>query len=61
MGEPLLWLHVESITTALELAASAGGEALEAPSRDGPTRLLARVRDPAGNTVGIVEHHAEST
>src|SRR5579863_8061321 len=39
-GGPLLWLHVESIETALELAASAGGETLEAPSQDGPYRLL---------------------
>jgi uncharacterized protein len=59
-GGPLLWLQVRSIEAALELAASAGGEVLEAPARDGPYRLLARVRDPAGNIVGIVEHHAES-
>ena len=58
-GGTLLWLHVDSIETALELATAAGGELVQAPSADGPYRLLARVRDPAGNTVGIVAPHAE--
>ena len=53
---PLLWLHVDDIERALERAIDAGGEILEQPSADGPNRILATIRDPAGNAVGIVQH-----
>jgi hypothetical protein len=53
----LPWIAVDDIRGALDGVAAAGGEALEEPYQDGPSRLLATARDPAGNTVGIVEHH----
>jgi predicted enzyme related to lactoylglutathione lyase len=53
----LLWIAADDIRAALDRVAEAGGEALEEPYQDGPNRLLATARDPAGNTIGIVEHH----
>src|SRR5262245_9342888 len=45
---PLLWIHVEDIEQALRTTVDAGGEILEQPSPDGPARILATIRDPAG-------------
>jgi uncharacterized protein len=53
---PLLWIHVDDMDRALERATEAGGEILEQPSADGPSRILATIRDPAGNAVGLVQH-----
>lgn len=53
---PLLWIHVDDMDRALERVIEAGGEILEQPSPDGPSRILATIRDPAGNAVGIVQH-----
>jgi predicted enzyme related to lactoylglutathione lyase len=53
----IVWIAVGSIGEALERAAAAGGETLEQPYDDGPYRVLATLRDPAGNTLGVVEHH----
>jgi predicted enzyme related to lactoylglutathione lyase len=47
---------VADLATALERAASEGGEVLDAPFADGPSRTLATVRDQAGNRIGLVEH-----
>ncbi len=33
-----------------------GGRVLDAPSPDGPTRVLTTVADPSGNPVGLVSH-----
>jgi predicted enzyme related to lactoylglutathione lyase len=38
---------------ALKLVREHGGEVLEPPTADGAERLLATVRDPAGNVVGL--------
>ena len=54
---PLVWIAADDIREALDRLAAAGGQALEEPYQDGPSRLLATARDPAGNTIGIVEHH----
>lgn len=54
----LAWIHVDRIDDTLESAVSNGGEVVDPPSPDGP-RLLATIRDPAGNVVGIVEHRSE--
>jgi predicted enzyme related to lactoylglutathione lyase len=51
----LAWINVDSIDGALQLVRANGGEVVEAPSPDGP-RWLATVRDPGGNTLGIVQH-----
>jgi uncharacterized protein len=53
----LAWIAVDDIRVALDRVAAAGGEAHEEPYEDGPNRLLATARDPAGNTIGLVEHH----
>jgi predicted enzyme related to lactoylglutathione lyase len=53
---PLLWLHVDDIDAALELVRAHGGEVIETPTQDGPTRMLATVRDPGGNEIGLVQH-----
>ncbi len=42
--------------SALRLVAEHGGTVLGPPVVDGGVRLLATVRDPAGNTIGIVQH-----
>lgn len=53
---PLLWIHVDDIEQALERTTRTGGDIIEPPSADGPTRILAIIRDPAGNAIGIVQH-----
>ena len=53
---PLVWIHVDDIERAVERALQAGGEILEPPAADGATRILATIRDPAGNAVGVVQH-----
>jgi uncharacterized protein len=52
---PLLWIHVDDIEQALRKTVDAGGEVIERPSADGPARILATIRDPAGNAVGLVQ------
>lgn len=51
----LPWLDVDNMIEALKRVRAHGGEVLEHPTPDGPDRLLATVRDPAGNVVGIVQ------
>ena len=50
-----MWLHVDDIE-ALRKAVDAGGEVLEQPSNDGPSRVLATIRDPAANAIGLTQH-----
>jgi hypothetical protein len=54
----LAWISVGSIDEALQAVAASGGSVVEAPSADGTERLLATIRDPSGNALGIVEHVA---
>ncbi len=54
----LVWISVDRIDEALLAVGESGGELAEAPTEDGPERLLATVRDPAGNRLGLVEHRA---
>jgi len=51
----LPWIQVDELEAALARVCAAGGEVLSQPVPDGPVRWLATVRDPAGNTVGLVE------
>jgi predicted enzyme related to lactoylglutathione lyase len=51
----LPWLNVDSMLEAMKLVRAYGGEVLEHPTPDGPDRLLATVRDPAGNVIGLVQ------
>jgi hypothetical protein len=50
------WLHVDDIEATLALATANGGQVLMTPEPDGEYRILAEVRDPAGNTMGVVAH-----
>jgi predicted enzyme related to lactoylglutathione lyase len=51
----VVWIRVDDIVASLELVAESGGEVLEPPSDDGPSRRLATIADPAGNVVGIFD------
>jgi predicted enzyme related to lactoylglutathione lyase len=51
----LPWLNVDSMLEAMKLVRAYGGGVLEHPTPDGPDRLLATVRDPAGNVIGLVQ------
>lgn len=51
---PLLWLVAENMDQALLDVSRWGGELVDSPSLDGGVRLLATVRDPAGNLLGVV-------
>src|SRR5690242_15741137 len=53
---PVGWIHVPDVRRTLKEAHSAGATGCEGPMPDGP-RLLASFTDPAGNPVGIVQHH----
>ncbi len=54
---PLIWLHVADITETLDRVTEHGGQLLEPPHPDGPTRVLATIADPAGNPIGLAGHH----
>lgn len=51
----LAWIQVDRIDETLELVRTYGGAVLEGSSPDGTERLLATIRDPAGNVLGIVQ------
>jgi predicted enzyme related to lactoylglutathione lyase len=53
---PMIWLHVADIKETLNRVTEHGGEILEAPSPDGPTRTLATILDPEGNPIGLAGH-----
>jgi predicted enzyme related to lactoylglutathione lyase len=53
---PLLWIDVTRMESALRLVEEQGGVVLSPPVVDDGVRLLATVRDPAGNTIGMVQH-----
>ena len=52
----LAWIQVDRIDDTIGLVRANGGEVLDGPSPDGPERLLATIRDPAGNVLGIVQN-----
>lgn len=56
----LAWIHVDDIDEALRLTRANGGEVLAEPSPDGPSRILATIRDPGGNAIGLVKHSHQS-
>jgi predicted enzyme related to lactoylglutathione lyase len=53
---PVGWIHVPDVRRTLGEAQAAGARLCDGPTPDGP-RLLASFTDPAGNLVGIVQHH----
>jgi len=53
---PMIWIHVADLGKTLERVTAHGGEVLEPPSADGPTRILATIIDPEGNPIGLAGH-----
>jgi predicted enzyme related to lactoylglutathione lyase len=53
---PMLWLAVADMNETLELVIRNGGQILESPAPDGPTRTLATIADPEGNPIGLAGH-----
>jgi predicted enzyme related to lactoylglutathione lyase len=53
---PVLWIHVADMAETLEQVTQHGGEVLEPPTSDGPTRTLATIIDPEGNPIGLAGH-----
>jgi len=55
---PMIWIHVADMKQTLEQVTTHGGEILEPPVPDGPTRTLATIIDPEGNPIGLAGHAA---
>jgi predicted enzyme related to lactoylglutathione lyase len=53
---PVIWLAVADMNETLAKVTAHGGEVLEKPAPDGPTRTLATILDPEGNPVGLAAH-----
>jgi uncharacterized protein len=53
---PVLWLAVAGMDETLERVTRHGGQILEPPTPDGPTRTLATIADPEGNLIGLAGH-----
>jgi predicted enzyme related to lactoylglutathione lyase len=53
---PMIWIHVTDMGHALDNVVAHGGEIVDPPSPDGPTRTLATILDPEGNPVGLASH-----
>ena len=53
---PMIWIHVADMAGTLERVTAHGGEILEPPAPDGPTRTLATIIDPEGNPIGLAGH-----
>jgi len=54
----MLWLQVADMDETLKQVTAHGGQILEPPSPDGPTRTLATILDPEGNPIGLAAHNA---
>jgi 2,7-dihydroxy-5-methyl-1-naphthoate 7-O-methyltransferase len=53
---PMIWIHVADLDETLGRVVTHGGEVIDPPSPDGPTRTLAMILDPEGNPIGLVGH-----
>jgi predicted enzyme related to lactoylglutathione lyase len=53
---PVIWLAVADMDETLEQVTRHGGQILEPPAPDGPTRILATIADPEGNPIGLAGH-----
>jgi 2,7-dihydroxy-5-methyl-1-naphthoate 7-O-methyltransferase len=53
---PMIWIHVADLDQTLATAVEHGGEIIDPPSPDGPTRTLAMILDPEGNPIGLASH-----
>jgi predicted enzyme related to lactoylglutathione lyase len=52
----MIWIHAADMDRTLERVTTHGGQILEPPSPDGPTRTLATILDPEGNPIGLASH-----
>ena len=55
-GGPVLWISVDRIDETLRVVEARSGTVVQQPTIDNGERWLATITDPAGNTVGIVQH-----
>jgi uncharacterized protein len=55
---PMIWIHVADLDQTLAAVVEHGGEIIDPPSPDGPTRTLATILDPEGNPIGLASHAA---
>jgi uncharacterized protein len=53
---PMIWLAVADMNETIDKVTAHGGEILESPAPDGPTRTLATIIDPEGNPIGLAGH-----
>ena len=53
---PVIWLAVADMNETLDQVTRYGGQILEPPAPDGPTRILATIADPEGNPIGLAAH-----
>jgi 2,7-dihydroxy-5-methyl-1-naphthoate 7-O-methyltransferase len=53
---PMIWIHVADLDETLARVVEHGGEIIDPASPDGPTRILATILDPEGNTIGLASH-----
>jgi uncharacterized protein len=52
----LAWIQVDRLDTTLALVPANGGEIVQPTFPDGTERLLAIIRDPAGNAIGLAQN-----
>jgi 2,7-dihydroxy-5-methyl-1-naphthoate 7-O-methyltransferase len=57
---PMIWIHVADLDETLERVVTHGGEIIDPPSPDGPTRILATILDPEGNSIGLASHSSSA-
>ena len=57
---PMIWIHVGDLDETLERVVTHGGEIIDPPSPDGPTRTLATILDPEGNPIGLASHSSSA-
>jgi len=53
---PVIWLAVADMNETLDQVTRHGGQILEPPVSDGPSRILATIADSEGNPVGLAGH-----
>ena len=53
---PVIWLAVADMNETLDQVTRHGGQILEPPAPDGPTRVLATIADSEGNPIGLAGH-----
>ena len=52
----MIWLAIADMDETLKQVTRHGGQILEPPVPDGPTRILATIADSEGNPIGLAGH-----